>query len=712
MDTILQLCNNPILDTIGKFIKGGSQTERKHILLLARHQGLPQGNGNMYQITISTIDSLIALFLSEHQVPLRDRHTYDTTIFQTQINITLSHPLYSGAIIMMCCIAPMDEEDQRRIMEEAFFKEVDTMDTSPYFPGLDFSCFFGDYSKPLHPRMQPNPTSAKVVHDAIKSWIHRHTQETRIHRPTLSKKLLPKFTRDDLDLWISTEVAEPGLATQGALEYLWMKYEVMVDGPCEIKQRWYTNGMTPRTYFVCGPTLFEKSKYTKDLWNDLVDSLVITQRHNRVNPRRIHIEGIERALFYDLSTFTSNCAAQREFLSYLARVVEGLPFCLLDTRYGPQIVDFGDIVREYCQTNAQPGYANANKSYSGVHGVAGFLGVYGNIATCTFLHGAFLMQLASNDRKCGCAGDDAVIVTVEEDSSIWICVELIGVIAREKTFASDDPDVIYLKRRTWRDEAFCRLDFSTYIQLPSFLFNMHPQELARYRESALTKAEMKELAYSSLSAFFKSAVAFRNTSAFPDIVNFARSYYTLLRIPWTGHVPQFSYGRRYGDRFIPHLAYLGERDFITGTLETTYPGWCMLPSRPHCEHPVEMKLREDDVVILLKGPDCSLLARMGVLEPVASAKKMWYDSEGLEKLLAEYSGHGENVDFARFRVVKDITDVPCPPVVFGERDETFLLLESITENVDHVQGMSGSWSTRGTSYPNPHVHRDGIRRIF
>lgn len=687
MDDILNLCAYPDLTLIGKYIKEGDMTTRKHILLLGRHQGLPQGFGNMYNITKPTVDKLVGFFMKHSGITSLQLPTYDPYPIYQRIERVLSHPLYSGAIIMMCCIAPIDTESEQQIKLDAFFKEITTMDTSPYFPGLDFSCFFGNYNQPLHARMQPNPSMAKVVHKAINSWITKHTSGT-IHRPTLSNKLLPNLTRQDMNMWLDAEMGLPELATQGTLEYLHMKYDVTVSGPCEIKQRWYTNGLSPRTYFVCGPTLYERSKYTKALWNDLVDQLTTTQRFNRVNARRIHIEGIERALFYDLSTFTSNCAAQREFLKYLARVVEGLSFNILDTRHGPMTVDFGDVIKDYCQTNIQPEYTDTNGDYRSVHGVAGFLGVYGNIATCTFLHGAFLLQLSSAENKCGCAGDDAVLVTVEEESTIWICVSLIGVIAREKTFSSDDPDVIYLKRRTWVDDHFCRLDFSTYIQLPSFLFRMTKRDIRRYRESMYTKEELLKLACNSLSAMYKSTVAYRDTTAFPDIKSFLSAYYKLLRIPETGFVPQFSHdSTRFGGAFIPHIGFLGEYDFILGTIQATYPGWCKLPSRPFSSNPMSLRLEHQLVYTILKSPESALLVKMGVLEECKLKSRMFYGQVGLDKLIAEYSGQGENSEFSTYMVVRDISEVPCPPEVFGEEDNAILLAAILSGDTILDPGM-------------------------
>lgn len=687
MEAIRDIIASPNFDLLWDFVGKATQTERKHIVLLARHRGLPEGYGNLYNMTNGTITSILSAFIKSEYLTPHERIFLDLAVPYKKIDDIFRDPLQAGAIMMCCFIAPIDAEEEQKIILESYLKEISAMDTDPYFPHFDYSCFFGKYDAPLHPRMQPNPKSAETVHKSILSWISRHTNPQYVHKPALSSKLLPKFTRQDFALYLETQIQEPSIATQGALEFLAMKYDVVYTGPCQISQRWAPNQLTPRTFFICGPTLFNKCKYSRDLWNDLADSLVVTHRINRVNPARIHIEGVEHALFYDLSSFTSNCAAQREFLAYLSRVVDGLPFSVQDSRHGDEVLDFGEVVRTYAECNIQPEYATGDLEHRGIHGVAGFLGVYGNIATCTFLHGAFLLQL-STPRKCGCAGDDAVLVSVEEDSTIWACVSLIGIIAKEKTFSTHDPDVVYLKRRTWIDVPFCRLVSSGYVQLPSFLFGVSPHDRRRWREAALSQVELKELGLSSLSAFFKSVVPYKNSNTFSDIRYFARKYYDLLSIPVEGNVPQFSLANRkwYRTRFIPSLAYLGEYDFITGTIESTYPGWCLVPDNTMMAFPLPIRLVEGDIVSLVQSKNVSLLRKMGVLEPVASGIRRLFGDDGLEVLLDLYKRAGEESNFKKYRVMKDISDVPCPPEVVGEVDQDAPYREIFSALDDFVLG--------------------------
>jgi hypothetical protein len=191
-------------------------------------------------------------------------------------------------------------------------KEIMIMDTDAYTPTINFNPFFGDYREPLHTDVLPNPKMARIVHESINVWLQRIRE--RPHPPTLSRKCLPTFTRRELERYIDVLVEDPSIATPASLERLYVKSGVTIDGPCELSQRWYTNALNPRSYFVAGPTAFNHTKYTKWIWNELVDSLVCTNKRNRVNPRRVFVDGLKTAIFYDLTTFTSNMGLQGVFL--------------------------------------------------------------------------------------------------------------------------------------------------------------------------------------------------------------------------------------------------------------------------------------------------------------------------------------------------------------------------------------------------------------
>lgn len=622
----------------------------------------------MHDITNDTILALVEHFRIAAGIS-RDEAYEDPTSLYTTIHDLLAHPLHSGAIIMCCFLAPITKEDEQKIKLEAYMKEINTMDTEPYFPDFDYSVFFGNYTGTLHPSMNPNPQMARVVHESIQFWINSHSAKFAVHYPAISSKLLPRFTRADMDLYILAKVGEPSVATQGVLEYLYMKYGDTMEGPCEIKQRWYTNGLKPRTYFVCGPTLYNATKYTKHLWNDLCDALVITHRRNRVNPRRISILHTQRALFYDLSTFTSNCAAQRSFLQVLACHCDGVPFSYHDGLSGICEGDLGQVIRTYCESCVQPHYAFPDKEEEFVHGVAGFLGVYGNIATCTFLHGAFLLQLADSTSACGCAGDDAVLATHKDAPEIWKCVSLIGVLAVEKTFSSDDPDCVYLKRRTWISQRG-NLDYRTFIQLPSFLSFLEPMELSRFREKHLDGPDMKVLAANSISALFRSAAALKDKTTMEDLRQFAKSYYEALHFPVTGNVPQFqqTQSKTWHSAFIPAVDTIGSRDFIQETIMSLYPGYCFVDVRPIISESYPLYLQDGQTFRARRSPTITLLLKTGFIRKLPRQTTILVGDIGLKKLLDLYLRRDDEVNFDRYMVVEDVTALSYHPEVIGEYD--------------------------------------------
>jgi hypothetical protein len=660
---------------------------------------LPVGLGSLYRLTLPAVSTILASFRKKYPPPNQDQYTiheHDKTLL-SRINDVLSHPLYAGAIIMAAFIAPLDRNTEQSIKLDAYMKEINIMDTEPYLPDLDFRCFFGEYHVPLHSKMQANPTTAKEVHHAIRDWSQRHSTSHRSHPPRLSTKLLPFKTRASMDAYIDMMLHDPLLATQADLEYLWMRHQVELEGPCEIKQRWYTNGLAPRTYFVTGPSTYNSSKYTQGIWNDLVDSLVTTHRRSRVNPSRIHIDGVSHALFYDLSVFTSNCAVQREFLSALALYVDGMEFFVEDTRFGTYSVDFGDVVRDYCNTNIHPRYTGGPdlSLLENVHGVAGFLGVYGNIATCTFVHGAFLLQLSSSDSDgaCGCAGDDAVlIVHDDDDDSIWACLSLIGVLAPEKTFSSLDPDVVYLKRRVWfPDRRPCALKTARYIQLPSFLFSLPKAALSRFRERSMTTTELRELAVKSLSATFRSAVGIKSEHL-ADVRDFIMKYYALLHLPSLGNVPQYTDkdGLRYRS-FYPSVGMLGHSDYILGTVRSLYPGWARIPCRDPVTIESPLSIHSGNTYRVSNTRVASLLEKMGVLRRAPLEYRLVEDSEGLEMIIDEYTGVRRSHDYRKYVALEDLVDDDETqfPVLFGQYDSTAPYREFMgtlnRKNIDSVQ---------------------------
>jgi hypothetical protein len=647
MEAIADLIATPAFTEVQGLAREGDQKLTKELLLVARHNGIAEGTGNFAALTERVTRRLVVLPCFNPGVEKGSvlESLVDTT---PRIQSFFRHPLYSAGIIMSCFLAPLDDEQIRRTQMESYMKEILVMDSECLHPKLDYTAFLGAPRNPLHADIPANPVAAEHVHKTIDLWISEMQQKTS--HPKMSRKLLPTRTREQLRGFCDDLLEDPATATQASLEWLYVKKGVSMTGGCELKQRWYTNGLTPRSYFVAGPDAYNQTKYTKDMWNLLVDLLPCTNKRNRVNPTRIHVTGLKTAIFYDLTSFTSNMSEQRHFIDALAIYCHGRIITVMDSVLGPIPYDLGQLIKEYNELNFYPEYVwTHNPSLlPETHGVAGFLGVYGNIATCTFLHGAVLLQLTDHDYECGCAGDDAV-VCVEDEDTVWACVSLLGILATEKTYNLMDGDVVYLKRRTWLDRrSFC-LRSRSLLQLPSFLWAMDKGGLSRFREASLNRRELVDLAGKSLQALFRSSASFyRQEEYFPDIRRFAEAYYNRLGFPLEGNIPQITSSRgKHKLRFIPTLEALGSKDFIADTIHSVYDGVVMLPDREE-SYEAPLQLSPDTTFESRGGPFLSFLIRLGLVEVLKKRKVVYTGAEGLERLLGEWDNPDRS--WIRYRV--------------------------------------------------------------
>jgi len=317
----------------------------------------------------------------------------------------------------------------------------------------------------------------------------------------------------------------------------------------------------------------------------------------------------------------------------------GFEITLMDGVSGPTGRDLGDVILEYNELNTFPKYVwPTNPSIlEETHGVAGFLGVFGNIATCNFIHGALLLQLSQDPSGCGCAGDDAVLVT-EDPPSAWAAIANIGIMAPEKTFSSDDGDVVYLKRRTWIDTVRGNLNSRPHLQLPSFLWAMSKQELSRFREASLSRRELLDLAASSLQATFRSVSRlYRKEEYLEDIREFLSAYYACLGFPPEGNVPQLHQViTTKTARFIPTLDALGSSEFIIDTLYRNYSGRAFLPVRDNLPE-VPLRLEYGTTFQSRGGPYLTYLMRLGLVKVKKKVIREYAGEEGLRRLVEEWS---------------------------------------------------------------------------
>ncbi|KAK2731455.1 hypothetical protein FQN55_004671 [Onygenales sp. PD_40] len=145
---------------------------------------------------------------------------------------------------------------------------------------------------------------------------------------------------------------------------------------------------------------------------NLCDSMPPTNGRTCINPTHLCIKDGHHAFIYDLTGFTSSLHEQRHFVDRLAEYCHGNAVKIVDAWSGVIDIDLGDLIKEYNTLNNQGQYSQKQACGKDIpmllHCTAGFLGVYGNIANATFLHGITILQLYDDDELLNVAGDDGI----------------------------------------------------------------------------------------------------------------------------------------------------------------------------------------------------------------------------------------------------------------------------------------------------------------
>jgi len=256
------------------------------------------------------------------------------------------------------------------------------------------------------------------------------------------------------DSMVNGESVPNHISAKDALRHFYRSGYLM-PGSCQMKQKWYPTGLKPRTYYAQGGDAFSCSLFLRAFFNELADRLEYTNRFSRVDASRIcWFDDSKSPVVYDFSSFTSNFSEQWYFLSELADFLLGTDVLLLFGDLTPISVDLGELVYQYRDVaNDSPKYYYEDGflgfcSFLLVHNQAGFLGVYGNLMTCTVPHGLVARQFVEKDSEVGCAGDDGIMIPYNIPLAVS-GLKLLGDLADEKFRLGP---WIYLKRRLRFDE--------------------------------------------------------------------------------------------------------------------------------------------------------------------------------------------------------------------------------------------------------------------
>lgn len=367
-----------------------------------------------------------------------------------QIELVVSSPMLSGFFLSVLLAAPYSNEDITMIRNTLLWKEVSVMESIPRKPTIDWYALFS-LSDPLHERFRPSPVLNRHFRYSLKRWIS--TLQRRVLYPSMGNRSVSTETRVELEYALARNIDIEVDVTSTVVEHYYSRSGIQLKGGCEMRQKWYPTQSSPRTYYAQGGVAYHSSKYLRDAFNLLCDTFRPTNRYERVSPSGMTVnEAVDDVFIYDLTSFTSLFHEHASFLHFLATITEEVDVIIFDSWKGPLTVSLGHLIYDYLEKNVlQPSYTTRIPVLSDLelhHSIAGFLGVFGNLATCTFPHGLCLASVSNSLESCWCAGDDAGSrEAIETSGSMTMSVaEVLGTISKEKTFTASQMGAIALKR--------------------------------------------------------------------------------------------------------------------------------------------------------------------------------------------------------------------------------------------------------------------------
>lgn len=589
---------------------------RKGLAMLARAQCIPDKDTQLHV--------LVSRLLPPSLIP----------IFSTLYDSSFT----AGLLMTMVRLAPLPQDQINSAYESAILKERKVMDETGLPSTLNYNVFFGRPDECIVPGVDANPVMAKRVQRSIDTWIQQIAN--KLFFPRMSHKSIEKSSSNVTRSILEYEGIdyENEIMSQVELERVYHQTGYQVQGPCEMRQRWYTSQLSPRTYFASGGTAYHNSKFIADMMVQLCDNLPCTNRRYRVNPTRLRIADGSHAYIYDLSSFTSNLHEQRYFVDRLAEYCEGVQVYIVDSWRGVMQVDLSDLIQQYNSQNVQAPYtitAATKKDTDPIlyHCTAGFLGVYGNIANATFLHGIVMLQLCDSDDQLNVAGDDG-IMNSDNDEEAFELLRHLGLMEMSKSFTTTQDGAIHLKRPIY--QVGNQLIQGTLTLWPSFEYLIQNDNDIDPRYpiiNRMTLRERRDALASSITGFLTSLSSITLDNWAIDVVDSVLTYaYAVMQLPIDGYVPQVQ-GNTYG--FIPQY----QRRFVglepkRNTINRIYQGIAKVPYRGKLDVQEEGYVL-NETFMANSTPMLRYVERLGYVEK-RNVQIVVYGEIGLDMLLKEY----------------------------------------------------------------------------
>jgi hypothetical protein len=447
-----------------------SLVERKALITLARSQSIPSATES--PILFSKV-SCVLNKLCLHP-PFTDLYNTPFSIAGNAVLELLLSPVLTGLIIVFALGSPFSDDEMSTSFRNSFHKELLATQTRRACGEWNWDVLFGltpmksNMVHPLYPIMSPLQFKFQGPLNNFRLRL-----QDRIILPHYSRRGVSRETAESLlnriDKRARYGIHGPRSTYHHSLDrrnitsldvvHHYIRTGNWIHGRTQLRQAWTPNILVPRSYFAWGGTAIAASTYLRNFFNDLADCFPPTHRKNRVQRNWLYDPDVPPGgfFFYDLTSFTSWFHEQVPFLTSCAKAFSGTYVYLVGedlslTYHNVEALILGYI--DHCNdfppfvlSEKLGTYGPDSEFVSLRHLCAGFLGVPGNLATCTLAHGLAIASRFDNIHQLQVPGDDVggSYSDALDRFDKMRCAQTLGRLQMDKVYHF--PEVaVYLKR--------------------------------------------------------------------------------------------------------------------------------------------------------------------------------------------------------------------------------------------------------------------------
>jgi len=472
-----------------------------------------------------------------------------------------TNPILSSSIISFCLAVDPSEREIRQAFIDSASKEVQVLESTPRPPTINWKPFFNPtpYDNIVLPhQLEDSSPFAYRVNAAMRRFrdtieyrrIWPHGTSRGISRQ--GRESLQKLQKDQTMPWMSEEQKKQPATSRTVVNHF-IHTGIWADGACEMKQKWYPAQLVPRTYFAQGGVAIRVSCYLRNFFNDFTDTYLPTERHARVDGSRLICPTGGHFYIYDLTSFTSNFFEQRSFLQHMADFFRDTVVFLVGHNLSLEECYLGDLIDAYCEEiNTLPQYEFnksildfATDSLLFTHHVAGFLGVPGNLATCTLAHGLAVGICIQNNNMQSCAGDDGNVGVwgTENEQEVTKTIHSLGIFNDDKASSTKNTGrASYLKRQF--SQVGSQGVMVERVDYPLMgAVNVMTKDDPRFPNLSNDRSRLRKSLAASTARFFRSIFEHSSGNFKPGelefILHFVKEVYEKAALPHSGMVRGF-----------------------------------------------------------------------------------------------------------------------------------------------------------------------------